>query len=425
MTARSARMIVSLGGSCTSGSSRTSSKVVEREAIDATAMTIAVAASATVGCRRSAAAMRRAASLIARPYRTTASVSSPARRIAVPRRDESGPLTTRLAAERQHALRPTTRRRRSRRVHGDDFHRKEPMAAIEIQGLSKRFGDVVAVDDLSFTAREGAVTGFLGPNGAGKTTTLRMLLGLVTPTDGIARFDGRRYADLPAPIREVGAVLEATSFHPGRRARQHLRVQAVAAGIPLIRADEVLEAVGLADAADRRVKGFSLGMRQRLGLASALLGSPKLLILDEPTNGLDPEGVHWLRQYVRGFADDGGSVLVSSHLLAEVAQTVDDVVIVANGRLVTQSSLSDLARGAQAGVRVRTPQAEALRAALAAQGIAAEVVDPAAVMAFETTTDVVGLAAAGVGAAIYEMTVERFDLEELFLDLTTSEGVSR
>ena len=299
------------------------------------------------------------------------------------------------------------------------------MAAIEIQGLSKRFGDVVAVDDLSFTAREGAVTGFLGPNGAGKTTTLRMLLGLVTPTGGTATFDGHAYADLLAPIREVGAVLEATSFHPGRRARQHLRVQAVAAGIPLIRADEVLEAVGLADAADRRVKGFSLGMRQRLGLASALLGSPKLLILDEPTNGLDPEGVHWLRQYLRAFADEGGSVLVSSHLLAEVAQTVDDVVIVANGRLVTQSSLSDLARGAQAGVRVRTPQAEALRAALAAEGIAAEVVDSAAVMAFETTTDVVGLAAAGVGAVIYEMTVERFDLEELFLELTTSEGVSR
>jgi ABC-2 type transport system ATP-binding protein len=299
------------------------------------------------------------------------------------------------------------------------------MAAIEIQGLSKRFGDVVAVDDLSFTAREGAVTGFLGPNGAGKTTTLRMLLGLVTPTGGIATFDGRPYADLLAPIREVGAVLEATNFHPGRRARQHLRVQALAAGIPLPRADEVLEAVGLADAAERRVKGFSLGMRQRLGLASALLGSPKVLILDEPTNGLDPEGVHWLRQYLRAFAQDGGSVLVSSHLLAEVAQTVDDVVIVANGRLVSQSSLSDLARGAQVGVRVRTPQAEALRAALAAKGVAAEVVDSDAVMAFETTTDVVGLAAAGVGAVIYEMTVERFDLEELFLELTTTEGVSR
>jgi ABC-2 type transport system ATP-binding protein len=299
------------------------------------------------------------------------------------------------------------------------------MAAIEIKGLSKRFGDVAAVDDLSFSAREGAVTGFLGPNGAGKTTTLRMLLGLVTPSAGSATFNGRLYGDLPEPIREVGAVLEATNFHPGRKARQHLRVQAIAAGIPSGRVDEVLEEVGLSDAADRRVKGFSLGMRQRLGLASALLGSPKVLILDEPTNGLDPEGVHWLRQYLRSFADNGGSVLVSSHLLAEVAQTVDDIVIVANGRLVTQSSLTDLERGSKAGVRVRTPQAEALRAALSAQGIAAELVDPDVVMAFETTTDAVGLAAAGVGAAIFEMTSEHFDLEELFLELTTPEGVTR
>jgi ABC-2 type transport system ATP-binding protein len=296
------------------------------------------------------------------------------------------------------------------------------MAAIEIQGLSKRFGEVAAVDDLSFTAKQGAVTGFLGPNGAGKTTTLRMLLGLVTPSAGSATFDGRTYTELPEPFSEVGAVLEATSFHPGRRARQHLRIQAIAAGIPPARADEVLEEVGLARAANRRVKGFSLGMRQRLGLASALLGSPRVLILDEPTNGLDPEGVHWLRQYLRAFADNGGSVLVSSHLLAEVAQTVDDVVIIANGRLVTQSSLTDLERGARGGVRVRTPQAEALRAALAAEGIAAEPVDTDTVMAFETTTDAVGLAAAGTGAVIYEMTAERFDLEELFLELTTSEG---
>src|SRR3954463_4487827 len=298
------------------------------------------------------------------------------------------------------------------------------MAAIEIQGLSKRFGDITAVDELSFSTREGAVTGFLGPNGAGKTTTLRMLLGLVTPTEGTATVDGRPYADLAEPARHVGAVLECTGFHPGRRALQHLRVLATAAGLPLDRVEEVLAEVDLTGVAGRRVKGFSLGMRQRLGLASALLGSPKVLILDEPTNGLDPEGVHWLRRYLRAFADDGGSVLVSSHLLAEVAQTVDDVVIVANGRLVTQSSLSDLARGARAGVRVRTPQAEALRAALAAQGSAAEGVDSDALMAFETTTDVVGLAAAGVGAVIYEMTAERFDLEELFLDLTTSEGVS-
>jgi ABC-2 type transport system ATP-binding protein len=292
------------------------------------------------------------------------------------------------------------------------------MPAIEIQGLSKRFGEVTAVDDLSFSAREGAVTGFLGPNGSGKTTTLRMLLGLVAPSSGTATFDGRTYAQLEGPIRHVGAVLEATSFHPGRRAHQHLAVQAVAAGVPVSRIDHVLAEVGLSEAAHRRVKGFSLGMRQRLGLASSLLGSPAVLILDEPTNGLDPEGVHWLRQYLRAYADRGGCVLVSSHLLAEVEQTVDDVVIIANGRLVTQSSLSGLGRHSRRAIRVRTPHAEALRAALSAQSIAAEIVAADVVVAFETTTDAVGLAAAGAGAAIYEMTAERFDLEQLFLQLT-------
>jgi ABC-2 type transport system ATP-binding protein len=299
------------------------------------------------------------------------------------------------------------------------------MAAIEIHGLSKRFGDLAAVDDLSFTAREGAVTGFLGPNGSGKTTTLRMLLGLVAPTSGTATIGGRPYGQLAEPFRHVGAVLEATSFHPGRRARQHLRVLTTAAGLPLERVDLVLAQVGLADAANRRVKEFSLGMRQRLGLAGALLGTPNVLILDEPTNGLDPEGVHWLRQFLRNFADDGGTVLVSSHLLAEVAQTVDDVVIITNGRLVTESSLADLTRHSQAGVRVRTPQAEALRAALAGQGIAAELIASDAVMAFDTTTDAVGLAAAGAGAVIYEMTSERYDLEDIFLELTTHEGAIR
>jgi ABC-2 type transport system ATP-binding protein len=299
------------------------------------------------------------------------------------------------------------------------------MSAIEIQGLSKRFGDVVAVDDLSFSAREGAVTGFLGPNGAGKTTTLRMLLGLVAPDEGAATVDGLPYDQLVEPFRHVGAVLESTSFHPGRRARQHLAVLATAAGLPLARVGAVLEQVGLAEAAERRVKGFSLGMRQRLGLATALLGEPKVLILDEPTNGLDPEGVHWLRQFLRTFAEDGGSVLVSSHLLAEVAQTVDDVVIIANGRLVTQSSLAHLEQRSQSGVRVRTPQAEALRAALAGEGVAAELVAADVVMAFETTTEAVGLAAAGANAVIYEMTAERFDLEEMFLELTTPEGAIR
>ena len=249
------------------------------------------------------------------------------------------------------------------------------MAAIEIQGLSKRFGDVAAVDDLSFTAREGAVTGFLGPNGAGKTTTLRMLLGLVAPTRG---HRDRRRQRLRASSQSRSAT-SARCSRPRASTRAGARASTsacspTAAGLPTARVDEVLEEVGLADAADRRVKGFSLGMRQRLGLASALLGAPQVLILDEPTNGLDPEGVHWLRQYLRAFADDGGSVLVSSHLLAEVAQTVDDVVIIAHGRLVTQSSLSDLAQRTQSGCARAYPARRSLRAALAAHGIAAELV---------------------------------------------------
>jgi ABC-2 type transport system ATP-binding protein len=294
------------------------------------------------------------------------------------------------------------------------------MAAIEIRGLSKRFGDVVAVDDLSFVAREGAVTGFLGPNGAGKTTTLRMLLGLAAPTAGIATIGGQPYRQLTDPFRHVGAVLESTGFHPGRRARDHLRVLATAARLPLGRVPEVLDQVGLAEAGDRRVKSFSFGMRQRLGLASALLGEPEVLILDEPGTGLDPEGVHWLRRFLRGFADQGGTVLVSSHLLAEVAQTVDEVVIISRGRLVSQASLADLTHRSQAGVRVRTPQPEAFRGALAAEGIAAELVTADALVAFETTTEAVGLAAAGANVAIYEMTAQGFDLEELFLELTNS-----
>ena len=296
------------------------------------------------------------------------------------------------------------------------------MKSIEIQGLTKRFGDVLAVDNLSFGVEQGSVTGFLGPNGAGKTTTLRMLLGLVTPTGGTATISGQPYHQLADPFRHVGAVLEATNFHPGRRARDHLRVLCVAAGLPLARVDEVLALVGLADAGDRRVKGFSLGMRQRLGLAAALLGEPEVLILDEPANGLDPEGVHWLRQFLRSYADQGRTVLVSSHLLAEVAQTVDDVVIIAGGRLVTQSSLADLAGQATPAVWVRTPQAEDLRAALAARGITAELQTADTVLALETTTEAVGLVAAGAGVVIYEMTSQHFDLEEFFLELTTTGG---
>jgi ABC-2 type transport system ATP-binding protein len=219
------------------------------------------------------------------------------------------------------------------------------MATIQVRGLVKRFGPVTAVDHLSFDVTSGTVTGFLGPNGAGKTTTLRMLLGLVTPDAGTATINGRRYRDLPEPAHQVGAVLEASSFHPGRTARAHLRIVSLAADIDPSRIDDVLDLVGLAGAANRRVGGFSLGMRQRLGLATALLADPEVLVLDEPANGLDPEGVRWLRDLLRGFAAEGGTAVVSSHLLAEIAQTVDAVVILDHGRLVAQGSVAELTAG--------------------------------------------------------------------------------
>ncbi len=217
------------------------------------------------------------------------------------------------------------------------------MAGVSIKGLSKQFGPVRAVDGLTFDVPPGEVTGFLGANGAGKTTTLRMLLGLVRPSAGTAHVDGRRYADLPSPRRVVGAVLDAGGFHPGRRGRDHLRLAARVAGVAPRRVDEVLDEVGLAGAAGRRVRGYSLGMRQRLALATALLGDPQLLVLDEPANGLDPAGMAWLRELLRGRARAGGTVLVSSHLLAEVAQTVDRVVIVHEGRLRFAGPVADLA----------------------------------------------------------------------------------
>jgi ABC-2 type transport system ATP-binding protein len=296
------------------------------------------------------------------------------------------------------------------------------MAAITIQGLTKRFGDVVAVDDLSFEVDQGTVVGFLGPNGAGKTTTLRTLLGLVTPTAGTARIDGKPYRELADPVHHVGAVLEASSYHPGRSARNHLRVVATAAGLPLNRADAVLDQVGLTGAARRRVGGFSLGMRQRLGLATALLGDPQVLILDEPANGLDPEGVHWLRGLLRQLADQGRTVLVSSHVLAEVAQTVDQVVIIARGRLVTQSTLAALTARTDQLVRVRTPQAETLRPLLAAQGIHADPDGTDQLVAAGTTPETVGKAAAAAGIVIYEMRAERSNLEDVFLQLTSQQG---
>jgi ABC-2 type transport system ATP-binding protein len=295
------------------------------------------------------------------------------------------------------------------------------MSAISVQGLTKRFGGILAVDDLSFDVQPGTITGFVGPNGAGKTTTLRILLGLVRPTAGAALVNGVRYASLDRPAHHVGAVLEASGFHPGRTARDHLRVLALASGIPAARVDAVLAEVDLAAAARRRVGGFSLGMRQRLGLAAALLGDPGILVLDEPTNGLDPAGVHWLRTFLRSRVDGGCTVLVSSHLLAELALSADSVVIVKDGRLVTQGPVAELTGGG-ATVRVRTPQAEQLRVALIARGVVAVLDGPDHVVAHDVGTEVVGQAVAQAGLVVYEMSAHRPALEDAFLALTGDEG---
>ncbi len=247
---------------------------------------------------------------------------------------------------------------------------------IEVRSLRKRYGAVTAVDDLSFTVGRGRITGFVGPNGAGKTTTLRSLLGLVTPTAGSATILGRPYRELDEPARRVGAVLEATDVHPGRSGRNHLRIIAAGSGVDATRVDEVLELVGLADAARRRVRGYSLGMRQRLGLAAALLGDPDVLVLDEPANGLDPEGIRWLRTFLRGLAAEGRTVLVSSHVLAELAQTADDVAIIARGRLVAHAPLPELTARAGAGTRVRSPDAGRLAQALETAGVSARTAGP-------------------------------------------------
>jgi ABC-2 type transport system ATP-binding protein len=296
------------------------------------------------------------------------------------------------------------------------------MSVISIEGLTKRFGDVLAVDNLSFAVDQGTVVGFLGPNGAGKTTTLRTLLGLITPTAGTTRIHGRPYRQLTDPIRHVGAVLEASGFHPGRSARNHLQVVATAAGLPAARADEVLAQVGLAGAARRRVGGFSLGMRQRLGLATALLGDPQVLVLDEPANGLDPEGVHWLRGLLRHLADQGRTVLVSSHVLAEIAQTVDQVVIIAAGRLVTQSTLAALTDQAKGAVRVRSADTQALRDLLVRQGVSVELTESGELVATGVSSEQIGRVAAGANIAIYEMRSESANLEEVFLQLTGPQG---
>jgi ABC-2 type transport system ATP-binding protein len=295
------------------------------------------------------------------------------------------------------------------------------MTAVVAESLTKRYGMVLAVDDLSFTLQPGTITGFLGPNGAGKTTTLRMVLGLTEPTSGRALVLGEPYAALTQPALSIGAVLEATDFHPGRSGRDHLRTLGLAAGLPASRADEVLQMVELQTAGRRRVKGYSLGMRQRLGLAGALLGDPELLVLDEPANGLDPEGVRWLRDFLRAFASTGRTVLVSSHALAEVAQTVDQVLIISHGHLVIESSLQDLTSRVGGTVRIRTSKPDQLQEALRREQLDSTV-DDQTLLVHGADTVRVGEIAFSAGVPVHELVTEGSSLEEIFLELTSEQN---
>jgi ABC-2 type transport system ATP-binding protein len=292
---------------------------------------------------------------------------------------------------------------------------------IEVEGLSKRFGSTLAVDDLTFSVQPGKITGFLGPNGAGKSTTMRAILGLVRPTAGTATVLGRRYSDLDEPARRVGTLLETFDAHPGRSGRNHLRVLALATGIPWSRVDEVLGLVDLREAGKRRVKGYSLGMRQRLGLAAALLADPEVLVLDEPANGLDPQGMRWLRDFLRSLAGEGRTILISSHVLAEVAQTVDEVVIIHRGKLVRQAAMGEVEAMAAGSTTVRSPTADRLAALLAEDGIDATP-DVDGRLAVVAAPERVGEIAAAHGIVLHELSVERASLEEVFLELTGDPG---
>ena len=292
---------------------------------------------------------------------------------------------------------------------------------IEVENLTKRFRKTVAVDDLSFKIREGAITGFLGPNGAGKTTTLRVILGLVHPTAGKATVMGRLYRQLESPTQQVGAVLEASDFHPGRSGRNHLRVLAAATGIPRSRVEEILEVVDLQGAAGRRAGGYSLGMRQRLSLAGALLGDPGILVLDEPANGLDPQGIRWLREFLRSLAAEGRTIFISSHVLAELEQIVDEVVIIHRGKFVVQASTAELVARAAGGIRARSPQADQLRAALEQSGVKVASSEGDLLTLADATTAQVGEIAAAKGIVLHELVAESSSLEEAFLDLTSQD----
>jgi ABC-2 type transport system ATP-binding protein len=290
---------------------------------------------------------------------------------------------------------------------------------IEATGLTKRYGSKTAVDDLSFAVRPGVVTGFLGPNGAGKSTTMRLLLGLDRPTSGGSQINGKRYVDLPAPLREVGALLEARAVHTGRSARNHLLAMAATHAIPRSRVDEVIGLVGLEDVAGKRVGGFSLGMGQRLGIASALLGDPGVLLLDEPVNGLDPEGILWVRNLLRSLAAEGRTIFVSSHLMSEMSMTASELIVVGRGRLIMSGSVHDVIQAASGGiVLVRTEEADRLAALLALDATHVERRADDTLEVSGTDSAAIGQVAAQAGIALIELTPRQATLEEAFMEIT-------
>ncbi|MTE14882.1 ABC transporter ATP-binding protein [Nocardia aurantiaca] len=294
---------------------------------------------------------------------------------------------------------------------------------IELRGLTKHYGQTVAVSDLSFTVRPGQVTGFLGPNGAGKSTTMRMILGLDTPTSGTALIDGKPYHDLKRPLDTVGALLDAKWVHPNRSARSHLRWMAAANDIPQSRVEEVLRLVGLSEVADKSAGGFSLGMSQRLGLAGALLGDPRVLLFDEPVNGLDPEGILWIRRFMQRLAAEGRTVLVSSHLLSEMAQTAEHLIVIGRGRLIADTTTKDfIEKASEQSVRVRSPQLDQLRSLLTSNGMTVREdgaeADGRALVVAGVTSDAVGKLAGANDITLYELAPQRASLEEAFMRMT-------
>jgi ABC-2 type transport system ATP-binding protein len=290
---------------------------------------------------------------------------------------------------------------------------------IKVEHLTKKYQDTVAVDDLDFEVRPGLVTGFLGPNGSGKSTTMRIILGLDHPTKGRATVKGKRYAELRDPLHEVGALLDAKAIHPGRTARNHLRALAVSNRIPYSRVDQVLEFAGIASVAHKKVGNFSLGMSQRLGIAAALLGDPEVLLFDEPVNGLDPEGIRWIRDFFRSLANEGRTVFVSSHLMSEMAVTADQIIVIGRGKFITQGSIDSLTATAKGTVFVRASNHQQLLAALKSHGGETTDANDDGITVSELTAEQVGQIAFDAGVVLYELTPQRASLEEVFMDLTS------